>query len=327
MSVARASATPPHAAEQPETPRFECGSEVARGRVPRTRIAFEGPEDERIDGRRQVVRHGARRSGPDVESLQGNGRRRGSVERPAARYRLVQHDAQRIDVGRERDLPAGDLFRADVLGRPEDHPGRRDPNRRVGCARDPEVDHPHVPTPLDEDIGRLDVAMDDAALVCSLQRAGHVDDDAERDVELQTPVALEDALQILSVDQLHDDEVDAIVRAGVIDRRDVRVVKRGRGTRFLAEPRDEFGIGCKARAEDFHRHIAIEKLVVRPVHERHAALTEWLDQAVAARQHPLGQHPSTEPAVSLHRDASGPHRHRGLVAGHAQDAGMHGRSG
>ena len=146
-----------------------------------------------------------------MESLQGNGRRRGSVERPPARDRLVQDDAQRIDVGRERDLPAGDLFRADVLGGPEDHPGRRDPDRRVGCARDPEVDHPHVPVPFDEDIGRLDIAMDDAALVGGLQRTGHVDDDAERDVELQTPVALEDALQILPVHELHDDEVDALV--------------------------------------------------------------------------------------------------------------------
>ena len=116
--------------------------------------------------------------------------------------------------------------------------------------------------------------MDDAALVGSLQRTGHVDDDAERDVERQTPVALEDPLQILPVHELHDDEVDALVGAGVVDRRDVRVVKRGRGTSFLAEARDELGIGCEAGAEDLHRHAAIEQIVVCPVDECHAALTE-----------------------------------------------------
>ena len=211
-------------------------------------------------------------------------------------------------------LPAGDLFGADVLGGPEDHAGRRDPDRRVGCTRDPEVDHPHVPVPVDEDVGRLDVAMDDAALVGGLQRTGHVDDDAERDVERQTAVALEDALQILPVDELHDDEVDALVRAGVVDRRDIRVVKRGRGTSLLAEPRNELGIGCEAGTEDLHRHAAIEEVVVCPVHERHAALTEQLNQAVAAGERALGQHPSTEPAAPLHWDASGWRRHRGLIA-------------
>ncbi len=241
---------------------------------------------------------------------------------------LVQDDPEGIDVRRRADLAAGDLFGADVLGGPEDHPGRRDPDSRVRCARDPEIDHPHVPAPIDEDVGRLDVAMDDAALVCGLQRTSHIDDDAERDVERHPSVALEEVLQVLPVHELHDDEVGALIRTGVVDRRDVRVVQRGRGTRFLAEPRDEFGIGCEARAEHLYRHATIEQVVVCPVNERHAAFAEQLDQAVAAREHALGQHPSTEPAAPLHRDATGCPRHRGLLAGRAQsEAGMHGRAG
>ena len=82
-----------------------------------------------------------------------------AVERAAAREDLVEHEAERVDVAARRDLRAGEL-----LGR---HVGRRagaDRLRRLVPARPKSVMRT-LPGRIEHDVGRLEIAMDDAALV------------------------------------------------------------------------------------------------------------------------------------------------------------------
>src|SRR6185503_18608267 len=54
--------------------------------------------------------------------------------------------------------------------------------------------------------------------------------------------------------------------------------------RLLAEPRQEFRVAAVLRAEELDGDVAVELVVVAAVDRGHAALSEQLDQPVAAAQ-------------------------------------------
>ncbi len=82
-------------------------------------------------------------------------------ERVLAREHLVQHDPERVDVrsGRERFEP--DLLGGQVRGRAADHRSGR-LLERAGSERDAEVRQVGVALLVEQDVGRLHVAVDDA---------------------------------------------------------------------------------------------------------------------------------------------------------------------
>ena len=78
---------------------------------------------------------------------------------------LVQHHAHRIDVAARIELLALHLLGTHVVRRPDDQPRLRHPLMRLGHARDAEVHQLDLALVIDEDVLRLDVAVDDALLV------------------------------------------------------------------------------------------------------------------------------------------------------------------
>ena len=89
---------------------------------------------------------------------------------------LVERGPQRIHITRFVEHPplAQGLFRAHVPQRSQHVAG----HRQVGLARQPrqaEIGHPEVAGAIDEQVGRLDVAVQDAVLVGVLQRVGSLD--------------------------------------------------------------------------------------------------------------------------------------------------------
>src|SRR6185503_1502002 len=80
------------------------------------------------------------------------------LEGPATGEELVEDEAERVDVAARRDLAAGEL-----LGR---HVGRRARAQRL--ARRPgeaEVGDPDLAAAVEHDVRRLQIAVDDAAVV------------------------------------------------------------------------------------------------------------------------------------------------------------------
>ena len=226
----------------------------------------------------------------DAQPLERHRRRRRSVERPDPGQRLVQHDAERIQVRARADRVAHHLLRARVLGRP-DHPA----GRRAGIGRgpsDPEVGDPHLAV---ASIRMFAGLMSRWMMPCSWAKA------SARAVSIPTrtanptasgPRPLEDLLEIRAIDQLHDDVIAARLRvdARVVDGHDVRVVERGRVARLAPESIHELRVFGKARAQDLDRDIAVEEFVMRKVHDRHPALADHLEQPVAASENALGQY-------------------------------------
>ena len=147
-----------------------------------------------------------------------------ALERAAARQHFVEHAAERPDVGALVDALAARLLRAHVRGRAHDdaRAGRRGvvivgdcvtmaPPRRSGSSSlgQAEVEHLDRAVGRDLDVGRLQVAMDDALLVRRLERLGDLPGDGQRFVQWKRP--LRDAVgERRSFDQLQDERADAL---------------------------------------------------------------------------------------------------------------------
>ena len=99
----------------------------------------------------------------------------GAVEDRPQRQQLVQRRAERVDVGAvvDQDALAGRLLGAHVAQRAEQVAGLRQAGVGVELGQ-AEVGDPDVAAAVDQQVGRLDVAVDDAELVGVLQRLGRL---------------------------------------------------------------------------------------------------------------------------------------------------------
>jgi len=85
-----------------------------------------------------------------------------------------------------------------------------------------------------EDVGGLDVAMDDAFGMGRIQRVGNLDAQFQHLIHFQS-LALDAVLERLTFEQLHSDERLPVLLANVVNRTDVRVVQCGRGLGLALE--------------------------------------------------------------------------------------------
>ena len=179
-----------------------------------------------------------------------------ALERPLAGRHLVQHDAEREDV-RARDRAASPRPAPATCTRPCRRSGlrrqrlRRERRRRRGLdARlvlaelgETEVEHLDAAVGRHHHVGRLQIAMRDAAIV----RGGH--GIGERNRDLQQPIDAAARLcgissaSVRALDQLHREERDVAGLLDGVDRDDVRVIERGDGLRFALEALPPLGVG------------------------------------------------------------------------------------
>src|SRR5581483_695466 len=132
----------------------------------------------------------------------------------------------------------------------------------------------HSAVARDEDVLRLQIAMDDALLV----RGGETGGDllavlhrlADRDARRARGVA-ELFAQSLAVEELHDEIGGAIVRSELVDGDEVRVVERARGARLLFEAAQAIGVARDVGGEHFDRDVAADAGVARTEDFPHAS--------------------------------------------------------
>ena len=86
-------------------------------------------------------------------------------ERRPSGERFVRNARERVLVGSAVDLLPGYLLRRHVVDRPEQLPGLGKAAGRPGALRDAEVREVDVILRTDQDVARLDIAMDKPALV------------------------------------------------------------------------------------------------------------------------------------------------------------------
>ena len=250
--------------------------QLGRLRVARRRILGRRARDDLVEGAVELRARQARR------------RRRVGDVRPqlrhvvvlrigdAARQHLVQHAAQRVDVGAAVDRPGLDLLGGDVVGRADPRARAREAAGGAEPLGQPEVgqvDVLVVALAADQDVGRLDVAVHQAALVRGVERRGDRGRHALHAVQVELAL-VDDVAQVRAGHEAHRQVEHAVVFAAAVDRDDVRVLQRGRQPRLGLEAGHRVGVLGVLRRDDLQRHGAVELGVGRLVDDPHPAAVE-----------------------------------------------------
>jgi hypothetical protein len=261
------------------------GGLVAVGAVLGQRLEHDG-----VDRGGQLGVEAGRRDRLLADVLVGD--RDGGVadERWPAREQLVEQAPGGVEVAAGIDLLATRLLGREVLGGADHGRGLRHRRARVGegpC--DPEVHDLDLAGAGQHHVGRLDVAVHDAAPVAVVERVEHACGDLQRPLGQQPATGVQQLAQRRAVDVLHDDVGHRAdpgrVLAGVVDRDDGRMVQRGRRLRLTPEPRLERRVAGEVGPQHLHRDLPAEPQVVRQVDLGHAPAPEHVADLVAVAEH------------------------------------------
>ena len=121
--------------------------------------------------------------------------------------------------------------------------------------------------------------MHDALSVRGIQGIGnldsHVDDLMDGEGTTRQAIA-----QSPTLHELHDDEGTALVFPEFVNRADVGVVQRRRGTGLDAESFDGLAVGGRVGSNELERHLAAQERVFRGVNDTHPPSTKLVHDSV-----------------------------------------------
>ena len=95
--------------------------------------------------------------------------------------------------------------------------------------------------------------------------------------------------QRFALEQRHDNEVDAVLVAHVVERADMRVRERRDRTCFALKALAKPGIVRRLLRKDFERDGPIQPRVARAIHLAHASGAERRDDLIGAESHARGR--------------------------------------
>ena len=202
-----------------------------------------------------------------------------AFERQTTGRHLIEHHAEGPDIGAMVGLVAQRL-----LGR---HVGRGADGcalagqlrRRRGQLRQAEIHHDGAALGGDHDVGRFDVAMDGAVVVGFLEPLGHLNPEIDQPVDVERPLA-DHRRELAAFEIGHRDERLPIGLIDLVDRANVGVVQRRRGTGFAKET----GLGV-FRAEclggkEFERNEPLQPQILGFIDNAHPAFPEFFENFV-----------------------------------------------
>ena len=100
------------------------------------------------------------------------------------------------------------------------------------------------------------------------------------------PRSLNDAVEVASLDVVHDQEMDAAVFVGVLSGDQVGVLEPAGGLDLAAKPHDGIAVACKRGGQDLERAHAAQAAMPGLEDDAHAALAELVEDQVVADQEP-----------------------------------------
>jgi len=204
---------------------------------------------------------------------------------------FVEHDPEREQVGPAVELVSRGLLRGHVghgaerdAGHGELVLGRRDggrravaePRRELGQA---EVQHLDLAPLGQEDVRRLDVAVEDAVAVSPVEGVRHLNADVDDLVNLQR-TAGKAVPERLPLHQLHHDEGASVVFSDVVDGADVPVIERGGGPGLHPEPVERLLIARELFGHELDGNRPPQPDVLGSVDDAHSASAQLADDSV-----------------------------------------------
>ncbi len=132
-----------------------------------------------------------------------------------------------------------------------------------------------------EDVGRLDVPVDDALLVGVGEAGEGLEDHVQKEPGIGPEPVVDRALEIDALQPLEGHVGHALVLAQLVHHDDVGVLDLRRRTSLAQEPGAVLGAAHPLR-HDLERHLAVEALVAAEVDRPHGPLPELAHDAIAA---------------------------------------------
>jgi hypothetical protein len=208
------------------------------------------------------------------------------VERTLAGEELVHHEAERVDVALDRRWLTRELLRSHVSRRAG---ARADFSYQTG---EPEVGDAQLAPAVEHQIRRLQIAVEDSAIVRGREPGTELPREIERLVGRQATDPLRERREIFAVDVLHREKRQAVHFADVVDAADVRMRDLSRAPDLLVELREPRGIAADRFREKLERDRLAEPKVVRTIHLAHAALAERSNHPITAGDDGARQEPA-----------------------------------
>jgi hypothetical protein len=214
-------------------------------------------------------------------------------ERRLQREALVQHGAEREHVAARIERQALHLLGRHVLRRASDGAHRGDRHRGL-VARQTEVGQHRAAVGAQDDVGRLDVAVHEAAGVRMVEGSGDLRDHLHQGAQRRrgVPAAFAQLLQVpierQALDELHRQPVHALGRADVVDADDVRVMQAGQRQCLAAQACQRCRVVAHVGAQHLERDAAVERELARLVDDPHAAAPD-LAQDLEVAEHARGR--------------------------------------
>jgi hypothetical protein len=234
-----------------------------------------------------VARHAVREPKDRRGAMHAQQRQRVlGLERPLAAHHLEQHHTDCVDVGARVDQAAADrLLRRHVVGGPDDDVAlRRVATDRAAQPCEAEIQDADVvagPDLLaDHDVGRLDVAMNDALRVGVRQPRRDLADQRER-APGRNRAVVDQRAQRRARDVLHHQVGSAVPHTEVDDRDAVGMGQLAHHPGLALEPREELRVVRKWRMEELDRDELSDGNALGLVDHPHGARRHPLEDAIA----------------------------------------------
>ena len=186
---------------------------------------------------------------------------------------FVEGNAKGENVGATVSLgtAAGGLFRGHVAWRAHDLTGDGEFHLlAVFAFGNAEVSNFDLTGLIEENVTGFDVAMDDAVFVGVVQGFGSLADEF-KGFTRRNRAAGDTVSQRFAFDEIHREEILAVLCSEIVDRNDIRVLQFGGGLCFFEEPFDVFATRGRATLENFQRDDAIKAALACPVDDADAA--------------------------------------------------------
>ena len=144
-----------------------------------------------------------------------------------------------------------------------------------------EIENFHLAALANKNVCRLDVAMQDAFFVRSIESVGKLNSNFQRARDGDTAGG-DQFVERLPLQQLHRDERLRLELFDRVNRADARVIQRGGRARFAQETFYGLRIAVRIFRQEFQRHAPAKFRVFRFVHYSHAAAAEFAEDTIVA---------------------------------------------